>query len=132
MYPLRILAGLGIVALATSPAWAQIQERTVKADGSGMLGSFGATGSDCKAVPGVATIIMRTKPENGMVGTKTRTGFPEFPQDHELARCNKVKSARTEIWYTPQTGFRGTDEAVLEVTFPDGSVNRLAYRIIVQ
>jgi hypothetical protein len=132
MNPIRIVAGLGIVVLASIPAFAQTQERMVKAGGSGLLGSFGATGSDCKAVPGAATIVMRTKPEKGSLGTRTGAGFPEFPKGHALDRCNKVKSARTEIWYTPQPGFRGQDEAVLEVTFPNGSVSRLAYRIVVQ
>jgi hypothetical protein len=126
----RILAllTLGCIA-AAAPALAEPIIRNVPANKGGKIGVFGSTGADCKPMPGGASAVMRVKPDNGELMVRNTVGFPSYPADHPFARCNKVRSAQTEIWYNPKPDFRGTDVAIVEVKMPDGVTSRLEFQL---
>lgn len=48
-------------------------------------------------------------------------GFPNYPADNiRAAKCNAQQTEMTRVFYTSKVGFKGKDQARLEVFFPNG------------
>lgn len=87
--------------------------------------------ADCssRTLP-VAQIVEDAK--NGIIKTQVAKDYTNFPTYNQRAECNKKKSPGLQIEYVPSRDFVGTDTAVVDIVYPDGTVLRNRFNLIVR
>lgn len=104
-----VIALTGLVLLAV-PAIAETLDRTVKANSRSAIGGFlSYQGADCYAGE-IPDVKVRQPPANGSIQI--------LPHEQALGKDSRCPGKRVQglaYVYTPQKGFKGVDEVVLDV-----------------
>lgn len=101
--------------------------RSTPSDKDVRLGSWIAITIDCTTGP--VEVRIAKQPMNGVLGITQAEESPGFARDHPFAPCNDRLVLKKIVSYRPSAGFVGTDEVVVEASFPDDRVERTTYKI---
>jgi hypothetical protein len=96
-----------------------------------ILGSASSTLPDC-TMDGYPIVTVTGKPSNGQVVIEKDLAYPSFPKDNVRSVCNAQKVPGVSFYYTSNPGFVGTDNTVLDLLFPDGSIRKYNFSISVR
>jgi hypothetical protein len=78
---------------------------------------------NCSATGTVAVRILK-EPTSGKLETDVGPDFTHYPKDNVRSKCNNKESQVARIWYQSNPDFKGNDEALLEVIYPDGKARQ--------
>lgn len=86
---------------------------------------------DCTSA-GETVIRITGAPTHGNVAVKTGSDYPNYPLDNPRKICNARKVKSTQVWYTPQRNFVGSDTISVDVLYPSGNSVQTTYTIAVR
>jgi hypothetical protein len=86
---------------------------------------------DCSS-RGDTKIRIVTQPLHGSLKVEDGTDYPNFTRDNSRYECNAKKAPGALVYYQSEAGYTGSDSADVEVSYPDGIVRKIAYRITVK
>jgi len=95
------------------------------------LDFFYSANDDCSSA-GQTVVQVTTLPANGKAEIKFAKDYPAYPDTNPHKSCNKTALDTTQIWYTPNPGFIGTDSLKVTATFPAGAPTDFTYPIVVK
>jgi hypothetical protein len=72
------------------------------------------------------------RPKHGSIDSEVGHGFTGYSSDNPRSKCNAQESEVTRIWYKSEAGFKGHDQAQIEVIFPTGSEREATFVIEVK
>jgi hypothetical protein len=73
---------------------------------------------------GTVTVRVIKEPTNGKLETDVGPDFTHYPKDNVLSKCNEKESQVARIWYQSNPDFKGNDEALFEVIYPNGKARQ--------
>ena len=114
----RIAIALTGLVLLAAPAPAETLERTVKANSRSAIGGFLSYEVDTCYSAEVPDVKVRQSPAHG--------SFQILPHEQALgkdSRCPGKKVRGLAYVYTPQRGYKGADEVVLDVPWRSNDIN---------
>jgi hypothetical protein len=94
--------------------------RSVHAGVQSQIGSYTYLNADC-SFGGYADVKVQLPPHHGALAIGPDEGYSNYPASNQRYDCNKRKSQRIAIKYTPAPGFTGTDEFVLFSLWPNST-----------
>lgn len=95
------------------------------------LDYFYSANDDCTSA-GQTVVQVTALPANGKAEVKFAKDYPAYPDNNPHKTCNKTQLDTTQIWYTPNAGFVGTDSLKVTATFPSGPPKDFTYPIVVK
>ncbi|WP_156629444.1 hypothetical protein [Methylobacterium sp. Leaf85] len=95
------------------------------------LGTMSSLDQTCKSLGGTAVNIIDS-PHNGEIYVQQNRDYPSYPTTNTRSRCNLQKVPVTQLFYTPNPGFRGDDTVIVELITPLGDVLRERFNISVR
>jgi hypothetical protein len=93
--------------------------RTVLTNTRTKIHRYAALDPNCSPT-GTVTVRIVKEPTNGKLETDVGPDFTNYPKDNVRSKCNAKESQVARIWYQSNPDFKGNDEALLEVIYPDG------------
>lgn len=88
-----------------------------------LMGSAVSINPDCSAA-GEPVVTIVKPPTNGRMTAEKGETYPSFVKENPRSACNSKKVPATNIYYTSNPGFTGTEYATVEVLFPQGNIDR--------
>ncbi|MDQ0468721.1 hypothetical protein [Labrys wisconsinensis] len=76
---------------------------------------------DCSLLR-IPVVQIMTKPNNGTLRIVQEASYPQFPKINPRWKCNSEKISGVSVYYKPNPGFAGSDDAVLRLSYSDGVV----------
>jgi hypothetical protein len=80
---------------------------------------------------GEPTIAISTEPQHGKFSAKAGSNVPKFSSDSDFVACNGKTVPSTQFYYQPSGSYTGDDQLSLELTFPDGYVEKETYNFTI-
>jgi len=114
----RIAIALTGLALLTAPAFAETLERTVKANSRSAIGGFLSYEVDTCYAADIPDVKVRQSPAHGTIQI-----LPHEQALSQDSRCPGKKVRGLAYVYTPQRGYKGADEVVLDVPWRSNDLN---------
>lgn len=129
-----VLVGFALSLSAQSEPYIPSQYRETKGALSGQAQSLDYFYSlDPTCTPrGTVTIRVASQPDEGNITISQDEDYPSYPASNTRSQCNTKKTTVSRITYQSKPGYTGTDEATIEVLFPDGSYRKIDYTIDVR
>lgn len=59
------------------------------------------------------------------------SGYSHYPKDSQLYECNKRQTLMSNVFYTPDKGFKGSDNFEVEI-FAAGNSRTVRFRVTVK
>jgi tetratricopeptide (TPR) repeat protein len=85
---------------------------------------------DCTSI-GAVNVEISQPPNHGSISIQKMLFFPSYPSGNVRSVCDSRKAPGTVVFYYPNAGYSGIDEAILTVTNPEGKVTKLEITIAV-
>ena len=123
-----ILLALTLAAGAHAQTYSN-GSKTMVAGGTLLLGHYANVNPDCSS-RGPVEVRVISGPTSGAVRVTPGSGYGYFSGDYEHCNANKVFG--TNVMYTPQRGFIGSDSVQLDAIFPNGRERIETFTIIVK
>jgi hypothetical protein len=96
-----------------------------------MIAGFYNVNSAC-ASGGYPTLKVLKGPEHGQVSVEQGVGYPNFGKDDPRSACAAKSFPGTELFYTSENGFTGSDSVTFERIGVSGGYARYEYTINVR
>ncbi|MGE5306224.1 MAG: hypothetical protein ACM3TN_23190 [Alphaproteobacteria bacterium] len=96
-----------------------------------MLGRFYDLNPDCSSAGKVILRFMQ-KPRNGVAEIISEQGFTGYPKDDPRYKCNETSREVEKIFYQSNDEFKGKDQFIVEVFYPNGNYRKLRVNIDVR
>ena len=106
-------------------------DKTVLAGSEIDLTTSRSLNGDCSPHGHVEARVV-SQPAHGTVTIEDATIYPTFAPNHPLNHCNGRKAMATVVKYRAESGYTGSDVAVVEVFFPSGNSPTMTFNIAVK
>jgi hypothetical protein len=92
------------------------------------IGFYYSINPDC-SLNGLVRIQVKDPPAHGSVAFDNADGYTSFPSGSAGFECNRKKSPGTEVMYTANRDFVGTDKLTIQVLGPNGRYMETEYTV---
>jgi hypothetical protein len=127
----RVILIAGLTAIPADTNAADIIRAVPAGTKNREIGHWYSVHPDCSSA-GLPVIRITGSPAHGAVSLRSGSDFPNFPASNPRYRCNLRRVPSTQILYTPQPGFTGSDYLTTDIIFPDGASRQSNYSITVK
>lgn len=86
---------------------------------------------DCTSAGSVVARII-TPPTHGTISVKNGKDRPNFIEPNPRVSCNSKELPSTQVWYTPEKDYLGSDTVSISYILPTGSTHDVNVSIIVK
>lgn len=85
---------------------------------------------DC-SVGEIPVARIKKRPAKGEAEIEEGSGYSHYPKDSQLYECNKRQTLMSNVFYTPDKGFKGSDNFEVEI-FAAGNSRTVRFRVTVK